>query len=127
MLKAGFGASKQLAAVIFTPPESTPYRLAAIQLLQDGSPEAGVRIEPISGRGLISELRRLSASHSAGNGRLLGQRLARFYDASSGTPTIFILKPDAVRYWTRSMALNDADQVSVDLFQWTAAARSSSH
>jgi hypothetical protein len=57
---------------------------------------------------------------------MLGQRLARFYDASSGTPTIFILKPDAVRYWTRSMALNDADAVSADLFQWMAASRSAS-
>jgi hypothetical protein len=46
-----------------------------------------------------------------------------FYDASSGAPTIFLLKPDAQRYWTRTMALNDADQVCADLFNWSAASR----
>lgn len=123
VLKAGFGASKQLAGVIFISPEPTPYRLVAIQLLDEVTPDAAVRIEAIGHRGLVGELRRLSASGTTGSGRLLGQRFARFYDASSGTPTIFLLKPDAVRYWTRSMALNDADQVSVDLFQWSALAR----
>ena len=83
-------------------------------------------MEPISHVGLIKELKRLSVAHPTGKPRMLGQRLARFYDASSGTPTIFILKPDAVRYWTRSMALNDADAVSADLFQWMAASRSAS-
>ena len=99
VLKAGFGASKQLGAAIFTSPEPAPYRLVAIQLLEGQSQRAGIRIEPISHLELIKELRRLSANHATGGGRLLGQRLARFYDASSGTPTIFILKPDAVRYW----------------------------
>lgn len=128
VLRAGFGASKKLGAAIFTPPadEPVPYRLVAIQLLNNGSRQAGIRIEPIGHMGLINELRRLSVAHPVGNRRLLGQRLARFYDASSGTPTIFMLKPDAVRYWTRSMALNDADQISVDLYQWMAASRSAS-
>jgi len=128
VLKAGFGASKQLGATIFTsaPDEPTPYRLVVIQLLENGAQQPGIRVDPISHIGLIKELRRLSAAQPAANGRLLGQRLARFYDASSGTPSIFILKPDAVRYWTRTMALNDADAVSVDLFQWLAASRSAS-
>jgi hypothetical protein len=106
VLKAGFGASKQLGATIFTPPadEAAPYRLVAIQLLDAGTDEAAVRIEPMSHPKLIRELRRLGEAGSKSSGRLLGQRLARFYDASSGTPTIFVFKPDATRYWTRTMS-----------------------
>jgi hypothetical protein len=128
VLKAGFGASKRVDATVFRSPsdERAPYRLIAIQLLEGTARQSSVRVEPISHVGLIRELKRLSTAHPAGKGRLLGQRLARFYDASSGAPTIFLLKPDAVRYWTRSMALNDADAVSTDLFQWIAASRSAS-
>jgi hypothetical protein len=128
VLKAGFGANKSLGAAIFTTPEHepVPYRLVGIQLLANDSRQAGVRVKPVSHVGLIKELRRLNTTHQAGRGRLPGRLVARFYDASSGTPTIFILKPDATRYWTRSMALNDADQVSVDLFQWMATSRGAS-
>jgi len=31
------------------------------------------------------------------------QRIARIYDNRGKVPTIFIIKPDACRYWTRSM------------------------
>lgn len=126
VLRAGFGQSKAVGATIFTAPsdDPAPYRLVAISLLVPGSDDEGVRIAPVGHLRLIKELRRLSAAHPQGGARILGQRLARFYDASAGTPTIFLLKPDATRYWTRSMALNDADQVSVDLFIWTASTRS---
>jgi hypothetical protein len=124
VLKSGFGASKPLEAIIFTPPEPLPFRLIAIRLLGEGASSQGVRCEDMTHTALIAELRRLTATQS-GSGRLLGQRIGRFYDANSGTPTIFVLKPDAVRYWTRSTALNDADQVAADLFAWTAALQSS--
>lgn len=128
VLKAGFGTSKKVGATIFTSSteERVPYRLVAIQLLEGFSSKTGIRLEPINHIGLIKELKRLNAAQSVGKGRMLGQRLARFYDASSGEPTIFMLKPDAVRYWTRSMALNDADAVSADLLQWVAASRTAS-
>lgn len=122
VLKAGFGTSKPLDAIIFTPPAQMPFRLVAIRLLGEGASSAGPRSEDMAHPVLISELRRLTAAQ-AGGGRLLGQRIARFYDASSGTPTIFLLKPDAVRYWTRSIALNDADQVAADLFAWAATSQ----
>lgn len=125
VLRAGFGQTKTLGATIFTPPqdEPPPYRLLAIRLLEDGAAGAGVQLAPIGHLGLIEQLRRLSATRPQGGMRLLGQRLARFYDASSGAPAIFLLKPDAQRYWTRSMALNDADQVCADLFNWSATSR----
>jgi len=122
VLKAGFGPSKPLDAIIFTPPEQMPFRLVAVRLLGEGASSAGPRSEDIAHPALISELRRLTAAKAEG-GRLLEQRIARFYDASSGTPTIYLLKPDAVRYWTRSMALNDADQIAADLFAWAATSQ----
>jgi len=123
VLKAGFGASKPLDATIFVPSEPMPFRLIALRLLGENAAGEGVRTEPMEHPALIAELRRLTNAQSGG-GRLLEQRIARFYDASTDVPTIFILKPDAVRYWTRSRALNDADQVAADLFAWTAAAQS---
>lgn len=123
VLKAGFGAAKPVDAIIFVLPEPAPFRLVAIRLLGEGSAEGkAVRSEPVEHAKLVAELRRLTGAQSGG-GRFLAQRVARFYDASSGTPTIFLLKPDAVRYWTRSVALNDADQVAADLFVWAAAAQ----
>ena len=69
VLKAGFGASKQLGAAIFTSPEPVPYRLVAIQLLEGGCATAGIQIEPMSHLEPIKELRRLSATHPTGGQR----------------------------------------------------------
>ena len=38
-------------------------------------------------------------------------RIARMYDGSF----IFLLKPDPLRYWLRSVALRDADETLADL------------
>ena len=38
-------------------------------------------------------------------------RVARIHDGS----WIFLLKPDRLRYWLRSIALRDADEVLADL------------
>jgi len=33
-------------------------------------------------------------------------------------PTIYLIKPDKIRYWNRSMALRDADEVAADIMMW---------
>jgi len=40
-------------------------------------------------------------------------RIARIYDG----PCIYLLKPDRLRYWLRSIALRDADETLADLWQ----------
>jgi hypothetical protein len=40
-------------------------------------------------------------------------RIARIYDG----PCIYLLKPDRLRYWLRSVALRDADETLADLWQ----------
>jgi hypothetical protein len=41
-------------------------------------------------------------------------RIARLYDGNTG---IFLLKPDRLRYWLRSVALRDADETLADLVE----------
>ncbi len=47
------------------------------------------------------------------------QRVARIYASTpfegEQVPTVYLIKPDKIRYWTRSMALRDADEVSADI------------
>ena len=46
------------------------------------------------------------------DGGLTVTRIARIYDG----PFIFLLKPDRLRYWLRSVALRDADETMADLW-----------
>lgn len=75
---------------------------------------------------LVAEMQRMAERYRAQGSRKTAESLiARAYDGHAATPTIFMMKPDAVRYWTRSAALNDADDVSADLFQILAATQPS--
>lgn len=57
--------------------------------------------------------------HHEGRRRgIYSERVARIYDSGGEFPTIFIVKPDKARYWTRSAALHDADEAAADLFSW---------
>jgi len=129
VLKAGFGKDKNISATIFTAEDSDlPVRLVAIHL---GSPK-GVRkvypkIEPITNSDLMDRLKQLDAKYldsedKQKGGGIFYRRVARIYDtveiAGQKVPTIFLVKPDKVRYWTRSMALRDADEVAADIMLW---------
>ena len=46
-------------------------------------------------------------------GGLTITRIARIYDG----PCIYLLKPDRLRYWLRSVALRDADETLADLWE----------
>ena len=53
--------------------------------------------------------------------------MARIYDTARigerEVPTVFIVKPDQIRYWTRSMAMRDADDVAGDIMVWREGSR----
>ena len=126
VLRAGFGTSKDISATIFQQRagESLPVRLVSIHLGWPG--RRGVDVEAVES----SELRtRLSSMYSellrrqsADSGGIAYHRVARIYDVDdlSGrkVPTVFLVKPDQIRYWTRSMALRDADEVAADIMLW---------
>lgn len=116
VLKAGFGREKPVCATIFTTHNNKlPYRLVSFSLGKTKKDD--ISISEIRSGKLIAELERLNLN-SHFHGGIFNERVARIYDASSGVPTIFIVKPDEKRFWTRSTGLKDGDDVALDLFKW---------
>jgi hypothetical protein len=123
VLKAGFGQDKQVCATIFQEQTKTllPIRLVAIYLNKPDS--EGVHIKSIDSPDLMEHLKNLNKLYlergSIEDGGIFYQRVARIYDSVElngvKIPTIYLIKPDKIRYWTRSMALRDADEVAADI------------
>ncbi|MCP4105969.1 MAG: hypothetical protein GY749_10595 [Desulfobacteraceae bacterium] len=59
---------------------------------------------------------------SAGAGSVLYQRVGNFYDfitrGNKRIPTVYLIKPDRRRYWTRTSAIRDADNIAADIMTW---------
>lgn len=117
VIKAGFGEDKALSATIFrSVEERMPLRLVAFRLGPCDGPE--IEIREIASPALLREFEQLVNRDAKTAGGLLNRRVGRIYDASSGTPTIFVVKPDQKRFWTRSVGLHDGDEVARDLLVW---------
>ncbi|KYC42621.1 restriction endonuclease subunit M [Scytonema hofmannii PCC 7110] len=126
VLKAGFGQDKQVCATIFQEPTNTklPVRLVAIYL--NRADYQGVHIESIDSPDLLELLENLNdlclKKGQTEDGGIFYQRVARVYDSVQlnglKIPTIYLIKPDKIRYWTRSIALRDADEVAADIMMW---------
>ena len=122
VLRATFGRDKDVCATVFEEPDSEhlPVRLVAIHL--DWSGRAPLAIERMDKSKFFDELRQLyhnsllpKSRALSGNG--LGfQRVAFLFHshAEDGRqiPSLYIIKPDQRRYWTRSLAMHDADQLA---------------
>ena len=126
VLEAAYGTDKAVGTVIFSEPETTaklPVRMVAIYLnVRDRST---VEIEALESEALQQRLTALYTAmlSTEENKHNFYQRCARTYDSvqmSLGENGILVnlIKPDQVRYWTRSMALRDADEVVADLLTW---------
>jgi hypothetical protein len=134
VLKAGFGQDKPVCATIFQDDASSllPVRLVAIHL--DWQRDESITIKTIDSpelSELLLELndKYLSHRHSK-NGGIFYQRVAMIYSEFEHQrrliPTVYIVKPDRIRYWTRSAALRDADEVAADVQLWQRRGRSAS-
>jgi len=122
VIKGTFGKNKSVASTVFTEPDGRklPVRMLTIHL--DSPAEDGVQIEPIEADGLLDKLAEFHTSQlkqksrdATGSG--LGfQRVAYFFHPSREegrrVMNLTIVKPDECRYWTRSMAMRDADQLA---------------
>jgi hypothetical protein len=129
VLKAGFGQDKRITCVPFVEApnqERLPVRLVAFYL--ESPLETEYQAEEIDSEGLYRRLAQLhtnlmnpGAMNSEG---ILFHRIARIYDVidvnGQEVPVVYIIKPDKVRYWTRSMALRDADEVAADIMSWVS-------
>ena len=121
VLKAGFGDDRGVEATIFETIASgapLPYRLVAFSLVETHADPRAINVHPVTSGELIRQMEALDRISEKTRRGLYARKVARVYDGSSGTPKIFILKPDMARFWTRSMALEDGDAVAFDLFRW---------
>jgi N-6 DNA Methylase len=130
VLKAGFGQDKQVSATIFQEKgDRLPFRLIAFQLDSNSTPS--IQVESLESTDLLAEMEALNKtwlkSKELSSGNIYNQRIARIYDTRDNLPTIFMIKPDACRYWTRSMGLNDADEVAADLLSWQRTTHGGTH
>lgn len=124
VIQSAFGHDKQISATIFQESDSAslPFRLVAFQF--GGSAKSSIEIEPLKSSELLNELEMLNKTWLKGSpsgGSIYYRRVARIYDHRFDAPTIFIIKPDAVRYWTRSVGLHDGDEVTADFTVWQTA------
>jgi hypothetical protein len=119
VLRSNFG-DVSVSATIYQAHQSLPVRLLAFHL--DWPGRRSVVKEPISSERLLRQLNLLSdelLTNSPSRG-VVYQRVTTVYssikDPGSGrlVPTVYIIKPDQIRYWTRSAALRDADEVVAD-------------
>lgn len=124
VIKAGFGTDKNICAAIFQEQNSTciPVRLVAFYL--DKLFDEAIKIEPIDSPTLISQLDRLNKSYIEQSHKegIFFRRSVRIYTSvqvhEKTVPTIYFVKPDKIRNWTRSIALRDADEVAADIMHW---------
>jgi hypothetical protein len=120
-LRAAFGGDKAVSTTIFqeTAGEKLlPLRMVAIHF--DLLTEPVVRVETLQSEELRGEIERLDAEEQerSSQGSVYTRSVVRCYTTtkhqSRTVPTVFLLKPDQCRYWTRTAALHDADAVIVD-------------
>lgn len=124
VLNATFAAEGSISATLFkeSGDQNLPVRLVAIHL--DSISTNPVTIQSLNEGELVNQLmgiyRHLSGEGS--NGPVIYRRVARVFDTveinGKLTPTIFITKPDEKRYWTRSIAMRDADEVVSEIMIW---------
>jgi hypothetical protein len=121
VLKAGFGQDRSIHATIFQSDRAhapLPYRLVSFELGDRETDGPNISVRTISTTAMVSQMEKLDLGPGRKRRGMYGRRIARVYDGSSGIPTIFVLKPDMARFWTRSIAIEDGDEVALDLFRW---------
>ena len=120
VLKAGFGNERPVSATVFRcSSDSMPYRLVAFAL--GVTADNDIELKNINSTALLKELERLNRKVNSRGGGIYNQRVARIYEANNGVPMVFVIKPNQKRFWTRSMGLQDGDEVALDLFRWQQA------
>jgi hypothetical protein len=118
VLQAAFGDDKRVRATVFQegPGNELPVRLVAFHL--NWPDTGGVVIESVDACTLYTRLHEIGQRLATERAKTGFQRIARVYDSvtvgNHEVPTVYLVKPDCVRYWTRSAALRDADEVSAD-------------
>jgi hypothetical protein len=131
VLRAGFGQEKSISVTVYRTPSNlpTPVHLVAVHLDWTGNGQL-VRFHDVNTEDLLERIVELSRAveHRSNDGTTIRRRVFHIYDTithgRNKVPTVYLCKPNLSRYWTRSIAMRDADVVSADLVRLAAARRS---
>lgn len=127
VLKSSFGRDKAIAVTIYRETDTTtlPVRMVTVHL--NWVERSPLTIETIASDGLLDGLASFHRDvlggklHSAsGNGSGF-RRVAFFFhsheERTGRVQNLTIIKPDEYRYWTRSQAMRDADELATAIMQ----------
>ena len=120
VVNSTFGKAKAVAATIFTEPDAHQLTVRMVTFHLDAADRVAMVIESMESDGLLDQLARFHSGQlkrktrdATGSG--LGfQRVAYFFHRNhkDGVMSLTLVKPDECRYWTRSMAMRDADELA---------------
>lgn len=123
VLATAYGADKAIGARVWSESGSGKSELLPMRYvsLVFGSPSfRGVSIEPLENHALRERIRRLYRHLEVEREHDGYSRQVREYtnDTENGEQVLILnlLKPDWMRYWTRSVALRDADEIARDFW-----------
>ena len=124
VMKAAFGNHQPICATVFQEDsgcQQLPVRMVAIHL--DWPDRAELTMENLGHSALLDHLQKVQALMKTGKENGFGYiRVIRAYDViiigESRIPTFYIIKPDMARYWTRSLAMREADEFCQYIVLW---------
>jgi N-6 DNA Methylase len=127
MLHGTFGEDRSVAVTIYSEPDTEPLPCRMLTVHLDHLDRASINVEKMQPDGLLDELGKFhemnlkQRSRGASGDGLGFQRVAYLLHAvrRPGVHSIdlSIVKPDECRYWTRSVAMRDADQLSLAIMR----------
>ena len=124
VIKGTFGPGKAVSMTIYSESgkEKLPVRMVTVRL--NRAAQEPIAIEMIDADGLFGELKKFYDEQlsrkvrlSSTGGGLGFQRVAYLVRSDNkGGVSLTLIKPDERRYWLRSLAMRDADQIASLLF-----------
>jgi hypothetical protein len=124
------GRDKNTCATIFENADDSKSAVQLVAIHLNWPDREDVVVEPISSLLLTRRLNEIGKSINAAEGSegsFLRRRVTRSYvdirHQNRTIPTVFLVKPRRLRYWTRSIAMQDADAVFADLVNLSRSPR----
>ncbi len=123
VLKSTFGSARPVSATVYTEPNGAdplPVRMLTIHLGRKQRPL--IKSEETSATGLLDEMSGFhrdllkKKGRTSTDGGMGFQRVAFLFHSADGKDgneqNLTIIKPDECRYWTKSQAMRDADELA---------------
>ncbi len=126
VLHSAFGSDKHVGAVVFSEPDRQRLPVRMVSVYLNSQAISSVKVETMLAASLQDRLTKLYLNLlSNENRRSFYQRTVRAYETEhlgdGASIVVNMIKPDQVRYWTRSMAMRDADEIVADFLIWQSA------